>query len=447
MPEATHTAVTAKPELIRDLGLFDSMMINLGTIIGTGIFIVPASIAMSLQSSSLALGVWVFGGLVTMLGAISIAELGAAMPDAGGQYVYLSKAYGPIWGYLYGWTTFAVINTASIATVAVGFGTYVGYFVPLSTLGIRLAGVASVVLLTAINCLGLRHGARTQNILTSVKILVIVGLGAAGFLLHGGSFANFQPVSPTLPWSGMAGPLALSMIAVLWSYDGWIEITYCASEVKNPQRNLPLALVFGTLMAVGMYVLINAAYIYVLSVGKMSQSALVAADTATVLLGRYGATLISAAVLVSALGANNGFILTGARIYYAMAKQGLMFPWVGRVHPRFHTPVGSLVTQAVWSSILVFTGTFNQLFTYAVFAGWIYYAMSCGAVLILRRKAPDMPRPYRAWGYPAAPIIFILFAIWLVISTIIHDPRDAGIGLGIILLGLPAYFYWSRKRT
>ncbi|MBI2679415.1 MAG: amino acid permease [Candidatus Solibacter usitatus] len=436
----------AKPELIRDLGLFDSMMINLGTIIGTGIFIVPATIAMYLQSSSLALGVWVFGGFVTMLGAISIAELGTAMPDAGGQYVYLSKAYGPIWGFLYGWTTFALINTASIATVAVGFGIYVGHFIPMGTLATRLTGIASIALLTTINCLGLRHGARTQNILTSLKIAVIVGLGAAGFVLHGGSFANFSPVLPTVPLTGLGGPLALSMIAVLWAYDGWIEITYVASEVKNPQRNLPLALVFGTLAAVFMYVLINAAYIYVLSVGKMSQSTLVAADTATVLLGRYGATLIAAAVLVSALGANNGFILAGARIYYAMAKEGLMFPWMGKVHPRFHTPAGSLITQGVWSSILVFTGTFNQLFTYAVFAGWIYYAMSCGAVLVLRKTAPDMPRPYRAWGYPAAPVIFILFAIWLVVSTIINDFRDSAIGVGIILLGLPAYYYWSRKK-
>ncbi|MBI3666561.1 MAG: amino acid permease [Acidobacteria bacterium] len=444
--ELSDPSAGSGPGLARELGLLDATMISVGTIIGSGIFIVPASIALYLQFSSLALGVWVVGGLVTLLGALSIAELGAAMPAPGGQFVYLRKAYGPFWGFLYGWTTFTVINTASIATVAVAFATYVGYFVPLGVAGIRVVAIGSIAALTAINCLGVRHGATTQNLLTFLKIGSIFALIGASFLLRGGSFSNFSPVLPTLPVTGLAGPLALAMVAALWAYDGWIEVTYVAGEVKEPQRNIPLSLLYSTVLAALRYLLINFSYIYVLSLGKMSRSELVASDTATVLLGRYGATLVSLAVLVSTLGANNGFILTGARIYYAMAREGLFFDWVSRVHPRFRTPVPSLVVQGVWSALLTLTGTFSQLFTYVIFAGWIFYAMSCGAVLILRRRAAEMPRPYHTWGYPAAPVVFILFAVWLVVSTVIHDPRDAGIGAGIMLTGLPAYYYWSRKK-
>ncbi len=432
-------------ELRRELGLLDSTMINVGTIIGSGIFIVPTTIAQYLNDSFSVIAIWIIGGIISMFGALSVAELGAAMPKAGGQYVYLSRAYGPVWGFLYGWTAFAVINTASIAAVAVAFATYLGFFIPLGAVAIKVIAIVSIILLTAINCLGVKLGAWTQNGFTFLKMAALAAIILFSFALSGGDMANFSPVLPRQSLSSMLGPLGLAMVAVLWSYDGWIEITYVAGEVKNPQKNIPGSLVISTLIVIGLYVLINLAYIFVLSLGEMAHSELVASDTAVKILGHPGAVLVSLAVLLSTFGANNGFILTGARIYYAMAREGLFFNWVGRVDPKFQTPVPSLVSQGLWACLLTLTGTFDQLFTYVVFASWIFYAMSCGAVLLLRQKDPSMPRPYRTWGYPATPLIFIAFALWLVINTIVSDPRDSAIGAGIILMGLPAYFYWKAK--
>jgi APA family basic amino acid/polyamine antiporter len=236
------------------------------------------------------------------------------------------------------------------------------------------------------------------------------------------------------------------MVASLWAYDGWIEITYVAGEVKNPARNLPLSIILSTIIVIAFYVFINLAYIYVLSLDNMGQSELVAADTATAIMGPVGAALVTVAILISTLGSNNGIVFTAARIPYAMAKEGLFFHAMGKVHARFRTPLTALLIQGVWACILTFSGTYDQLFTYMVFASFVFYAMSCGAVIILRKKSAHLPRPYKTWGYPYTPLVFIVFAVWLVINTIIEAPRDAAIGGGIILLGLPAYFYWRRKK-
>lgn len=247
----------------------------------------------------------------------------------------------------------------------------------------------------------------------------------------------------------LAGPFGLAMVAVLWSYDGWIEITYVAGEVRHPRRNIPLSLILSTFIVIGLYLLVNMVYIYVLPLTRMAQSELVASasDTATAILGPSGATLITVAVLISTLGANNGFVLTGARTYYAMAREGLFFDWVSRVRPRYRTPVASLVVQGAWAAVLTLTGTFDQLFTCVIFASWIFYAMSCGAVLVLRKRQASLDRPYRSWGYPLAPLIFIGFSVWLVINTIVHDPRSSAVGAGIIMAGPPAYSYWRRKAS
>src|SRR3989442_1436618 len=327
-------------------------MINVGTIIASAIFIVPSTIALQLHASAPTILVWVVGGAVSLLGALCVAELGAAMPRAGGLYVYLSEAYGPVWGYLYGWTSGVVINPASIAAIAVGFATYVGFFTPLGAAGIKAVAIASIVALTVLNCLGVKPGTVTQNTLTLIKM------------------------------GGLAA--------------------------------------------------------------KMAASSLVASDAAQVTLGRAGAGLVAVAIMIATLGSNNGIVLTAARVPYAMARDGVLPRWLAGVHPRFLTPVPSLVVQAVIAIALAFTGTYNQLFTYVIFAEFVSYAAGCGAVIRLRHGAPSLARPYRTWGYPVTPIVFIAFAAWLVGNTIAEQPRDAGIGTALILAGLPFYYRWRR---
>ena len=432
------------PKLARVLTLLDATMINVGGIIGSGIFMVPATIALLTGSTSLILAVWVFGGLISLFGALSIAELGAAMPRTGGQFVYLNEAYGPVWGYLYGWSCVAVINTASIAAVGVAFSEYLGFFFPLSTMGIKSVAILSVILLTIINILDVKSGARAQNIFTLLKIGAILGIISVGLVMDGGSAENIQPFYPDRPLPALVGPLGLAMVSVLWTYDGWIFITYVAGEVKNPGRNIPLSLVFCMLIVISIYLLINFVFTYTLGIGAMGTSMLVASDSASIFLGEKGAALVSIIILISLLGANNGFILTSARINYAMARDKLFFQQAAKVHPKFKSPANALVIQAMWASVLTFSGTYNQLITYIIFASWIFYAMSCAAVIILRKKRPEMKRPYKTPGYPYIPIIFILFAVFLIFNTILEAPRDAAVGAGIILAGLPLYFYWKK---
>ena len=432
------------PKLARVLTLLDATMINAGGIIGSGIFMVPATIALLTGSTSLILAVWVFGGLISLFGALSVAELGAAMPRAGGQFVYLNEAYGPVWGYLYGWSCVAVINTASIAAVGVAFSEYLSFFFPLSSMGIKSVAILSVILLTIINILDVKSGARAQNIFTLLKIGAIFGIISLGLIMDGGSAENIQPFYPDRPLPALVGPLGLAMVSVLWTYDGWIFITYVAGEVKNPGRNIPLSLVFCMLIVISIYLLINFVFTYTLGIGAMGTSTLVASDSAFIFLGEKGAVLVSIIILISLLGANNGFILTSARINYAMARNRLFFQQAAKVHPKFKSPANALIIQAVWACALTFSGTYNQLITYIIFASWIFYAMSCAAVIILRKKRPEMKRPYKTPGYPYIPIIFILFAVFLTFNTILEAPRDAAVGAGIILAGLPLYFYWKK---
>jgi APA family basic amino acid/polyamine antiporter len=421
-------------------------MINVGSMIGSGIFIVPATIALYLNSSLPVVLVWVIGGVVSLFGALSVAELGAMMPNAGGQYVYLKKAYGPFWGFLYGWSAFTVINTASIAAVAVTFATYLQYFVPLTSAEITIIAIASIILLTIINCFGIKLGAMIQNGFTLLKIGALAVIVILSFILSGGSWSNFSPVLPSVPVSSLSGAFALALVAALWAYDGWIEITYVAGEVKDPQRNLPRSLSYATLIVIVLYVLISSALMYVLSLNEMSHSQIVASDAAVKLMGAGGAIFISAAVAISTFGTNNGFIFTCPRIYYAMAHEGLSFRWLAHLHPTFRTPISSLIVQCVLASVLILSGTYNQLITYVVFASFLFYGMSAGAVLILRKRFPERERPYKVWGYPFTPIIFILFSLYLVMSTIIENPRDSLIGLGIVLSGIPLYLYWMKTR-
>ena len=435
-----------EPDLRRDLTLLDSTMVNVGTMIGSAIFIVPATIAAYTQSSLLSVIIWVAGGLVSLLGALSVAELSAAMPHAGGQYVYLQKAYGPLWGFLYGWTAFMVINTASIAAISVGFAAYLGYFFPLEESGLKIAAIVSTVGLTVLNCFGLKLGAWTQNVLTFLKMAALLTLPLLSFVLPGGAGENFSPLLPPEAFSTIMGPLSLAMVAVLWAYDGWIEITYVAGEVRGPGKNLPRSIIYSTLIVTLLYTSVSLACVYILGVRAMGDSELVASDVAVVILGPSGAALVAASILISTLGSNNGIVFTAARIPYAMAREGLFFRSFGTVNRRFGTPLAALVIQGILACLLTLSGTYDQLFTYVVFASWVFYAMSCGAVIILRKTAPELPRPYKTWGYPVVPLVFIHFALILVTYTIAEDPVASGIGAGIILLGIPAYFYWRTKK-
>ena len=434
-----------QPKLKRVLSLLDATMINAGGIIGSGIFMVPATVAMFTGSASLFFMVWIAGGIVSLFGALSVAELGAAMPRAGGQYVYLSEAYGPVWGYLYGWSAVAVINTASIAAVGVAFSEYLRFFFPITDVSIKGIAVATIVLLTIINILDVKSGARFQNVFTISKLGAIFVIIILGLVMEGGSNQNLSPFFSDQSFTELVGPLGLAMVSVLWTFDGWIFITYVAGEVKNPGRNIPLSLIFCMLIVVTIYLLLNYVLIYTLGFTGMNGSDLVVSDAASVFLGNKGAAIVTLIILISLIGANNGFVLTSARINYAMAKDKLFFYQASQIHPRFKSPSNALIIQCVWASLLTFTGTFNQLITYIIFASWIFYGMSAGAVIILRNKKPDMERPYKTPAYPWIPIIFILFAIFLTINTIIEAPRDAAIGAGIILAGLPMYYYWKNN--
>jgi len=434
--------------LRRQLGLLDAVMINVGTIIASAIFFVPSDIAKAIPGAGPAVLVWVVGGAVSLLGALCVAELGAAMPQAGGMFVYLREAYGPLWAYLYGWGAGIVINPASIAAISVVCATYLGYFIPISPAAIPWVAAATTVGLTALNCLGVKPGTLTQNVLTALKIGLVLLLIVAGLALPGGSAQNFHPVWPAGSPLALLPAFGVAMVSVLWAYDGWIEITYVGSEVKDPGRTMPRAIVLSTLIGVALYTAVTVAYQYVLPAAKIAGSPLVASDAAQVTLGGAGAGLVAAAIVISTLGANNGIILTAARIPYAMAQDGQLFRFLGAVHPRFATPVASLLTQGAITVALTLSGKYQALYTYVVFVGWIFYALSCAAVMRLRAKRPDLERPYRAWGYPCTPIVFIAFALWLVGNTIAQSPKDAAIGAGLVLIGLPFFYYFrGRERS
>lgn len=439
-------------ELKPELGLLDATMINVGTMIASAIYLVPAGIAAHFSGVFPTMLVWVVGGVVSLFGALSMAELGAAMPKAGGMFVYLTRAFGPIWGYLYGWGASVIINPASIAAIAVGFATYLDFFtaksgLPLGPWGIKAMAIGSIAALTLLNCFGLKFGAVTQNILTLIKIAAAAGLIAACFLLPGGSSANMEPFWATESIGAMVGPFGVAMVAVLYAYDGWVEITYVGSEMKRPERDMPLSILLSTAIVTVLYVGAAFAFTYVLGRDAVAQSTTVASDAATVVIGAVGAAAVAGSILISTLGANNGIVFTAARIPYAMAKDRTFFRWASQVSPKFAVPTTSLVVQGVWSCLLALSGTYDRLLTYVVFVSFLFYAMAAAAVILLRRREPALKRPYRTWGYPVTPIVFIGFAGYLIWNTIVEQPLDSAVGTGLLLLGLVFYyaFGWHQQ--
>lgn len=439
-------------ELKRDLGVWAALAIVVGTVIGSGIFRVPQAMILNVGTVPLVFLVWIVGGLLSLAGALTYAELAAAMPGAGGEYVYLTEAYGPLWGFLYSWTQMWVAKSGSIATLATAFFEYTAHFVPqfeqvwftvgpFSVKYGQMFALVLILLLGGVNYLGVRIGGDVQVAVTAVKIALIAFIILAGLLY---AHPSSQAVSLPRTQPVFAGFIA-ALVGALWAYDGWNNVGMVASEVKNPQRNLPLALIGGTLGVIAVYMLANWAYFRVLSPAEVGAHKLVAAEMMQRIGGSAGAGAVSIAAMISIFAALNGSILTGARVPYAAARDGLFFRSAARVHPAFHTPGVSILMLSAWSSVLVLSGKYEELFDFVIFGSWILYAMATASVFVLRRKRPDLPRPYKTFGYPAVPLLFLAGATVLEISTLWTKPRESVAGIVLILLGLPFYFYWRRR--
>jgi APA family basic amino acid/polyamine antiporter len=455
-----------KTELVRGLTLTAAIMIAAGSMIGSGIFRKPATMASQLMSPELLLIVWLVAGIITFIGALCNAEVSGMIDATGGQYVYFQKMYGNFVSYLYGWSVFAVIQTGAGAAIAYVFGEYLGYFIkypqlpdsiqsfsiyipivgnifPFAEFGAKVSAILCILFLTGINYAGVIFGGAVQSFVTFIKIAAIVLLSVLLLTSGSGSFSNISTgfSMPDSTTSNIISLFGLAIAGAFWAYDGWNNLTFVAGEIKQPQRNVPLGLLYGTLIVVVVYMLINVAYLYVLPIEKMAESPLVAATAAEFVFGANGAILISIAVIISTFGALNGNILSTARVCFAMARSNMFIKSLDKIHPKYATPHTSLVAQGVWSCVLVLTGTFDTITDYVMFASWLFYMLGAYGVIVLRKKMPDVHRPYKVWGYPYTPMIFVIFSFLFLVNTLVSDYENAAMGLLLILLGLP-FYYW-----
>jgi len=451
--------------LERRLGTFSATTIIVGSMIGSGIFIAPSIMAGYVATPGVWLGLWLVGGALTLLGALSYAELCAMMPKAGGQYVFLREAFGRLVAFLYGWTLFLVIQTGFNAAVAIAFAKFLGGVglrvgetdIVLAVGGLtlsraQLVAVVVIAVLTWVNARGVRDGALVQNVFTVLKVGAIALLVIVGFASGKGSFSNFAPVFGTELGKkglemGFLAACGVAMSKALFAYDAWNTVTFVGEEVREPQRSLPRALMAGTIVTTLAYTAACAVYLYVLPLGRMAgvEENRVAADVAGALMGPAGVTLVSVAILVSTFGCVNGLILGGARVLYAMARDGLFFRIAGDVDPRRHTPRGALVLQGIWSAVLALSGSYDRLLTYVTFASLAFNALTVVGLFVLRRKRPDEPRPYRTWGYPVTPAVYLAGAVFFLLYIFAGDPKDACAGLGLVAIGVPAYLVFRRR--
>jgi APA family basic amino acid/polyamine antiporter len=432
-------------EFKRSLTLFDMTMIAVGGSIGSGIFLTPATIARDVGAPWLIVAVWVMGGLITLAGALTFSEAAALLPQAGGQYAFLTRAYGGLVGFLFGWAYFLVVNAGGLGALSVAFATYLGYFVPLGPIETKAVAIVGLLLLTGINVVGVEAGAMFSNIFTVLKLVGITGLVAVGLSMGSPHTTDFSLSLAGAP-SNLWGALALGMVGVLWSYGGWQHATYASAEVKNPQRTLPLAMTAAAGAVTALYLLANLAYMFLLTPGRMAASPRVAADAVGTVLGSAGGSLISLAIVISTFGVVGIYTLTAPRIYYAMAADGVFFRKVAEIHPRFRTPAFSIVFQSLWAVVLIlFWGTFENLISYVVFTDWIFFALAGASVIVLRRTMPDAPRPYRVPGYPWVPLFFVATSVSFVVMTLIAKPAQAWAGLGFLGLGVPVYYAWKSR--
>jgi APA family basic amino acid/polyamine antiporter len=432
--------------LARTLNTWDLVLLGIGTVIGSGIFLVPAGVLQQADGKlGLALAVWVVAGVLSVLGALTYAEMGAMKPEAGGLYVYIRDAFGPFVAFLYGWGLFFVICSGSVATLAVAFTNYLKEFVDLGDLGSRLAAAAMIAVIAIINVRGTRTSASVQNWTTAAKVLAILALSVALLATgHGLQIPSGQWWPETLD-ARLLSNIGIAMVGVLWAYEGWQYVTFSAGETASPQKTFPRALFLGTAAIVGIYLLANLGYVAALTPGGAAKATRIAAEAGNSALGPWVGKAIALAILTSMFSAANGLTLTGPRVYFAMARHGLFFRQLAVIHPRFRTPAFAIVTSSIWAAVLAVTGTFETLLTYVVFAGWIFYALGGAAIFYYRRAHPDAPRPFRTPGYPLTPVLFVASAAAIVLNTLATQPGRALVGLAILLAGTPAYLLWRRS--
>ncbi|MBK9012743.1 MAG: amino acid permease [Saprospiraceae bacterium] len=462
-------------ELVKYFGLGTGIILIISSIIGSGVYKKVASMSVIAESPQLIILAWVLAGIVTLLGVLSLAEIAMLMPQSGGSFVYLNKIYGEKYGYFYGWASFACIQSASTAAIAYVFAqslnavlplpilggewesmTVMWIFTPFANLGVKLAAVGLIILLSAVNYMGVRRGGGLSNIITIIVVISLIAIIFMGLTMSGGSWSNLTTNSSTYPPQimgenfGFMKLLFGTMLASFWAYEGWINIGFVGDEIKNPQRNIPRILIFGILIIMGIYVLVNMTYLYVMPIDEMiavakTENGVAAVEVIRKFFGNTGAFAISLLIVLTTAGCTNSTILTSARIYYAMARQGMFFKSAAYVHPKYKVPTKSLVIFAVWSCILVFSGTFDQLTDMLVFVQFIFYALVIAGVFILRKRMPDAERSYKVIGYPVVPALFVLFCAGLLINTVINQPREAGIGLFLTALGTPFYYYFKKN--
>jgi amino acid transporter len=429
--------------LPRRLGLGSAVAVLVGSTIGSGIFRVPATVAGQLGASGPALLGWILGGLIALFGALTLAELAGALPRSGGVFAYLLEAFGPLPAFLFGWTELAVIRASALGAIATIVAEYFGYFVPLSSAQVHYLAAAAVALVGLFNYVGVRVAAVVMNVTTIAKYGALAMLGLLAFGAGRGDWANFAH-----PWSnGLdASLLGTALIAIMWTYDGWADLSFMGGEVREPARTLPMALILGTALIVIVYLLINSAFIYLVPIPEMGTSKLVAATAAEriPLLGAAGGGVISAMVMISCFGTLNGSMMTGPRIFFAMADRGLFFRGIARVSPRFQSPSVAIWLATLLGVVYVLFNDFQQLADKFILGIWPFYALAVAAVFTLRRARPDLSRPYRTWGYPVVPALFLIASVAMVLNALVTDPRNTGITLGIILAGVPVYFAWRK---
>lgn len=432
-------------KLPRVLRFPDLVLLTLGSVIGSGIFIVPATVLTQTGGSlKLSLLVWAVGGILSLLGALTYAELAAMKPESGGIYVFIRDAFGSSVAFLYGWAMILVISSATVATLAVAFSGYLREFTSMSPWTMKAVAVVMIVAIAAINALGTRRSANLQNWTTAIKVGAILLMSA--FLLMRGD--GLSEASTVLPGTGgsVLSAMGAAMLGVLWAYEGWHYITFSAGEVIDPQKNFARGIIVGTATLIGIYLLANVAYVAALGVQRSAASERIAAEAVAHILGPGAGKLIALAILVSMFSAANAVVLTASRVYFAMARDGLFFERMASIHPRWQTPAFAIVASCAWAAILAVSGTFEQLLTYVVFTGWAFYALGAASIFYYRRHAADAPRPFRVPAYPWTPLLFILTASAIVLNTVFLHPGQTAIGIGLILLGVPVYWFWRRKK-
>ena len=427
--------------LPRHLGLWSAVAVLVGSTIGSGIFRVPASVAERLQEPGPVLLAWVLGGLIALFGALTLAELAGALPRSGGVFAYILEAFGPLPAFLFGWSELAVIRASALGAIATIIAEYLGYFIPLTPMQVRVVAAAAVVAVGLLNYLGVSRAAVVMNLTTIAKYGALAALGFLAFGAGDGNWGHFTPA-----WTGglSLSVTSTALIAIMWTYDGWADLSFMGGEVKNPGRTLPMALIVGTFSILVIYLLLNVAYIYLVPLPEMAKSPLIAATAAERIpvLGRYAGAIISLVVMISCFGTLHGSMMTGPRIFFALSDRGLFFQSIARVSPRYHSPSVAIWLATALGVVYVLLNDFQQLADKFILGIWPFYALAVGAVFVLRRTRPDLPRPYRTWGYPVVPILFLLASVGMMANALWTDPVNTGVTFGIILVGLPVYFAW-----